>query len=389
MFVKRIGAIVTFLGLICCGCVRPRIQPWRLVKGDTTQVLVPPDVAKPELEQRTLKVRITPGNLPCPAGIGGIAIKERGKRLTLNVVTQSLRRQSAGGLAIWASEMEGTHCLAPGDGLKLADRIAESVPLDPALAFLLLHPDSRDTGEVDLGPPTRLQVVSPYWREAGRGMIDGPMAVAADSRNDRRLIVTANSTENLVGEETTLYALRPRGNQPGSTITPLYADVHIPAETGPTTERRPQPAINYLKFPDAAAYYRLFYKSSETGFTALIVAGRTPAELDQRTKTPGSERRCRLRREAHQRDVASAIPKDVAVNSMVAVTVNGAEVLVVRGAWIAWAIMAAGERQPNTILRSLSISKPWNGRSIPVAFDHGDSAILSMPLGGGEIISWR
>lgn len=84
-----------------------------------------------------------------------------------------------------------------------------------------------------------------------------------------------------------------------------------------------------------------------------------------------------------------AIPKDVAVNPLVSVTVNGAEVLVTRGAWVAGAIQAAGERQPKTLLRALTISKPWNGRMMPVAFDPQDAAILNMPLRGGEVVSWR
>jgi hypothetical protein len=219
-------------------------------------------------------------------------------------------------------------------------------------------------------------------------MIDGPMAVAADPRNDHYLIATANSTENLLGTETSLYALRPKARQAGYQITPVYADVHIQAENGQTTERRLQPAINYLKFPDVAAFYRLFYKSSQNVFTELVIAGRTPAELDQHTKileASGETATC----ERLGGEMCIEIPKDVALNPVVSVTVNGAEVLVRRGTRVVGALQATGERQPIAVLPTLAIHKPWNDRLIPVAFDPSDGTVLNMPLGGGEIISWR
>ena len=82
------------------------------------------------------------------------------------------------------------------------------------------------------------------------------------------------------------------------------------------------------------------------------------------------------------------IPKDVGVNPVISVMVNGAEVLVRRGTRVAGVIAAAGERQPQTLLGSLTISKPWNGRLMLVAFDPADAAILTVPLRGGEVVSW-
>ena len=86
---------------------------------------------------------------------------------------------------------------------------------------------------------------------------------------------------------------------------------------------------------------------------------------------------------------AIAIPKDVAVNPMFAVTVNGAELLAPRGARVSTAIVLAGQRQPGTILSTLTVRRTWKGRVVPVAFTSGDDAILNMPLKGGEVIAWR
>ncbi len=308
----------------------------------------------------------------------------RGKHARVTVSASSLKDQPTGGLASWASALEATHCLAPGEGLRLAGRVAESVPMDPWTALLLLAQDDRQTGEVDLRTEMRLQVVSPYWRQAGVGMVDGALTVEADPRNDRHLIATGNSNDNLVGEETSFYAIRPKSAKAGSTITPLYADVHL--QKG--TERKAQPEMNYFKFSDDAAFYRLFYKSTQTDFTGLLVAARTPAELDARTKdleASGDSASC----EKLSGGMCIAIPKDVAVNPMFAVTVNGAEVLAPRGGRVSTAVVLAGQRQPASILPTLKVGRTWKGRLIPVAFPTGDDAILNMPLKGGEVIAWR
>jgi hypothetical protein len=309
-----------------------------------------------------------------------IDIKVRRKHAHLTVTAKSLNEQPTGWLGSWASQLEERHCLAPGEGAKVAERIAESVSLDPAAAFRLLYRDDRQTGEVDIDSQIRLQVVSPFWREAGVGMIDGPFLSVTGT--DSHLIVTANSTDNLVGYETTLYGVQPKATRPGYTIKPLYADRHVQG----VTERRPEPAINYFHFPADAAFFRLFYESSRTDFTALVIAARTPAELDQRTRkleASGASASC----QTLSNDMCIAIPKDVAVNPLISVTVNGAEILVPRGATVGHAI--AFSRQPSPAVGQLTVYRPWNGRLMPVAFDLDDTAILRLVLRGSETISWH
>jgi hypothetical protein len=387
--ILRISLI--FAALLCTSCAahRPVTANWRLTKQGTSDVLIPPDVRAAGVLQRTLTANVAPGAINCPPDNEPIDLTVRGRHARVTVAAKSMEDQPTGALATWASKLEATQCLAPGEGIKLAGRIAESVPLDPTAAFRLLNTDDSRTGEVDLGPQTRLQVIRPWWRDDGAGMIGGPMTVTG---HDYHLTATANYTENLLGTETILYAFRPKAPGIGYSIVPLYADRRATAtpveKTGETTERTAQPAVDYLIFPNNASFYRLFYKSSRTEFTGFVLAARTPAELDRQTQvleasgdfascnTPGIE-------------MCIAIPKDVAVNPVISVSVNGAEVLVRRGLWVGGAIQVTGERQPNALLHSLTISKPWNGRLIPVAFDPTDAAILKMPLGGGEVISWR
>ncbi len=360
--------VTAFAFLACSGCaIRPPAS-WRLVKQNTGQVLVPPDVKAKDLARRTFTADLA-GSGPCPAATGVIDIVvikgRRGKSARVTVAAAKLNEQSPGWLASWGSQLEEQHCLAAGEGLKLAERIAESVPLDPAGAFHLLYRDDRKTGEVDIDQQIRLQVVSPLWREAGVGMIDGP--IQSVTGNDSHLTVTAKASDNLLGYETTLYAVQPRVAKAGYTIRPLYTDRHIQAANEATTERRPEPAINYFKFPADAAFYRLFYESTQTDFAALVVAGRTIAELDQRTRkleASGASASCKILND----DMCSAIPKDVAVNPSISVTVNGAEILAPRGATVGNLIRLPREQQAS-VLGKLTVSRPWNGRLVPVAFD--------------------
>lgn len=377
-------ALIGIACFACAGCVvhRPAIQSWRLVKQDSAEVLIPPDVKSADLARRTLKVEITSGGGSCAAGAGALSIRATGKRGRLTVTRDTLANEPSGWLREWATQMEEQDCVAPGEGLKLADRIAESVPLAPGAALHLLNTDERRSGEVEIGRYTRLQVVSPLWREPGVGlMAEGPYTVTGSGYS---LHVTGKSTDNLLGYETAVYSVQPRMTGIGFTIASLYADLRIQGRS----EHKPQPLINYLPFPPDAAFYRMFYKSGQNDYTALVVGARTPAELDHRTKmldASGVLASCAILRG----DMCITIPKAVAVNVLVSVTVNRAEVLIFRGGTVFQAIWRAGEHDPKSVLPQLRIRKPWNGRLIPVSFDPGDAAILQFTLSGGETISWK
>jgi hypothetical protein len=309
------------------------------------------------------------GHGACPP-----TIRLKGKRVFVTVSRDMLLEQPSGWLTAWATEMESQGCIAPGEGSMLAARIAESLPLDPALAFHLLYPNDRQTGQVDIAPPVRLQVVSPILRDTA-----APDASVIDtSGQGNTLTLTVKATDNLIGYETAWYAAQSKTAGIGFTIAPLYAERHIKSEM----ERTTQPANNYLRFPPDAAFYRLFYKSGQTDFTALVVAAPTRAELDRRTGI--------LNRAAASCDqLCVAIPRRVAINPMIPVTVNGAEVMVAWGANVAEAIRNAGEPRPEAVLPKLAVARLYNGRPAPVDFDHSSPAVLRLILIGGEVISWK
>jgi hypothetical protein len=365
-----------------CAQRRPAFQNWQFVRQHATHILVPPDITAPDLVERAFRVDIAKSCTRFPLSAGVINIEGRGKHAQLTVRRSGLENKPTGWLRAWASQLEDHGCVAPGGGFKLAERVVESVPLEPNVAFGLLYANDTQSGAVDVDPQTRLRVLSPFWREAGLGlMASGPHTVTGSGYT---LTVTGKSTDNLLCYESTIYAVKPKAARGGYGIAPLYTDRNIAG----TTERRPTPAVNYFQFPSEAGFYRLYYESWRNDFTALVIAARTPAELDQGTKkleTRGDSVSC----QELSGEMCVTIPKDVAVTPLISVTINGTEALVSRGTTIFNAIRVSGESQPNSILSSLSVYKPWNGRLIAITFDHADAGILDLVLRGDEMISWK
>jgi len=305
-----------------------------------------------------------------------IEVRERKNRIVVTVTRDALAKQPSGWLSAWAAGLETQGCLTPGEAMKLAERIAESVPLELNAAFRLLH-----GSEIDIGSQTRLEVVSPVFREA-----TPPEAFTLDpaetTGNGNALTVTVRASPNLIGFETAWYGIRPHASHTGFSIVPLHAERNVQGKIEPL----PGPATNAFAFPADAAFYRLFYKADQTEFTALAVAARTRAGLEERTRMLESgTASCKKLND----DLCLAIPKGVGVNAYVAVSVNGSEVVVPWPATVRAVIRKDGERDVQAILSRLVIRKDYGGQLVPVEFDRSRPAILGMILTGGESIAWK
>jgi hypothetical protein len=374
--VNRCSLVLALLGCTGCAARKPVFQTYRLVNENTTQVLIPPGVATAGVAKRTFTANVAEGGGRCLPSTGPVGIQVHKKRAHVSVERDTLIKQQPGWLYDWATGLESHGCLGPHEGWKLAKRIVESLPLEANTAFRLLY-----ASQMDVVPQVRIQVISPIL---GEGMPPGsPMSESVEtSGNGANMTLTAKPAVNLIGYETTWYAVRPKSRGIGFTIAPLYAERHIDREI----ERRPQPSINYLRFLPEAAFYRLYHKAGETEFTQLILAARTRAELEQRvTAFETGSASC----EKLNRELCIAIPKAVAINLCLPVTVNGAEIMVRWGANVGEAIRESGERQPNSVLPQLAVYKLYDGRPAAVEFDHASPAIFNLILTGGEAISWK
>lgn len=179
-----------------------------------------------------------------------------------------------------------------------------------------------------------------------------------------------------------MYTVQPKAGGMGVSIAPLYADRHI----GDTTERHQEPATNYFRFHAAVAFYRVFYEAEQTEYAALVIAAPTRAELDRRTKIleTGAASCGKLNNE-----LCVAVPKQVAINGLVPVTINGGQTWLAWGTTVGGAVRAAGYRDANLVLPKLAVYKPHYGKLVAVEFDRASPAILNLIVTGGEVISWR
>lgn len=372
------GCAIASAILACAGCSvhKPIFQTYRLSQQGAGQVLIPPGVASPDVAQRTFAADVTAGPGACASVVGAVGIRVRNKRIQVTVRRDFLVRQPPGWLGDWTAELESQGCLAAGEGPKLADRIAESLPLGPNMAFHLLH-----SSVLDFDPRVRLQLVRPILREGAAA--DAPTVGPVEhSGNGATLTVTAKSTADLIGYEKSWYAVQPKAKGSGFTIVPLYAERLING----VTERLPQSGLRYLQFGADAGYYRMFQKAGETEFTQFVIAAPTRTELERRSAVfeAGTASCDKVNSES-----CVAIPRAVAVNLLLPVTVNGAETMVRRGATLGEALRGAGAPRPDLILPQLAVERPYHGQPAVVEFDRTSPAILDLLLIGGEIISWR
>jgi hypothetical protein len=160
-----------------------------------------------------------------------IGVRRKGARAEFTVDCDALSRQSPGWLASWSAKAEEDGCVPPDGGLELAGRVLSAGPLGLNMPYRLLHADQARSGYLDLGPETRLQVVTPI------GAQEAASEILRAEGSDSSITVTAKSAPGLIGVETAWYAVR------GNGIVPLRAEARIGGEI----ERRTGPARNLFE----------------------------------------------------------------------------------------------------------------------------------------------
>jgi len=370
--------------LLSAGCAARGPQTWRLVPQDRGQVLVPPGIRAPAVTQATFGAAAPSWRIPCAPAGNAVTVQKRGKRIRVTVARDALLKQPAGWLAEWTASAEAQGCLAPGAGLEFAMRILDSVPLDPSAAYRLLHGGSVAKGYIDLGPESRLQVVSPIMKQ-GADPNAPVIETVTTSGEGNQLAVAIRTSDALLGIETAWYTFQPQADHNGARIVALSAERTIGGKTEPAAA----PLTNYLQFAPGARFFRLYYKAdiADNATTEIILAAPTRAELDRRTRALATDStQCRQ----SDPEMCVVIPRRVAVNPFMVVTVNGAEVRLTSGSRVRDAVRTGrGPRRLQEVLPQLAVSKPFAGKLAPVEFDRASQDIFNLMLLGGETISWK
>jgi hypothetical protein len=212
---------------------------------------------------------------------------------------------------------------------------------------------------------------------------DAPLIESSSSVsvNGTRVDIDGRFTQSVLGYEMTWYSAEPKTALAGVSVAPMTTERHLNGQT----QRVSSPMRNYFQALSPAGFYGVFYKGGQTEFTAIIVGGITRAELDRRIKSLEAGASC----ETLNTGMCVTIPKRVAINPTVLVTINGAEMFLNWGATVGSAIRAGGEQRFSDILPQLRVYKPYRDRLTTLQFLPSDSAILDLILTGGESISWK
>jgi hypothetical protein len=364
------------------GCAARGPQAYRLIPDGRVRTLVPPGVKGRE-SRATIVATVRAWWPGCAPESDAIAVRGRKTQVRLTVNAGALAQKPAGWLAEWLAAAEAQGCLTGRESSDLATRILEAAPLDPAAAYRLLHDGTIQKGYIDLGAETRLQVVTPIMK-AGAAPDAPILETVGVSGSGNQLNVAVRSAENLTGIETAWYGFQPRPGEDGWKIAPLAVEHRIQGRL----EAAAAALTNYFVFSAAAAHYRLFYKTDPTdnGITEIILAAPTRAELEKRTRALATDSSLCTKTDP---DFCVVIPRRVAVNPFVAVTINGTEALLPVGSTVRRAIQTVDARAnvPEIVPR-LQLLKPHRGKLTPVEFDRRGQEVLDVTLLGGESMSW-
>lgn len=366
------------IALIFSGCA-PKRNSYSLVKSNSGLVLLPPRVAQPDAASTRITDVAAGSGTACPDGGDAVRATIRGRRVRIDVQRQALASRPQGWLWNWTAEAERSGCLAAGTGLRAMSRIVESVPLDPRVAQRLMRSDGR-VSWVEIGPESRLQVVTPILRE-GSAADATMMETTSVTGSGNALNVEVKAADALLGFETAWFGVVPKSGGPGFGLSPMSVERTIDGRTEPAST----PLATYLRFPPESNFYRLFFKADVEGnaVTQMVITAATRAELDARTKAIDADAsRC-----AAGDGLCVAVPRRAAINVWMAVWVNGREVRV-RGGTVRNAIEAAGEKDAARVMPTLTIERRYGGAFALVEFDRSGTEILDVPLLGGERIAW-
>ena len=371
-----LGAFLALtLASTACAVRQPRPAAYRYVN----HILIPPGVKDANVSERKFSI---PTTANCSASEDGVRIHRGGRSVRVTVDRTALVAHPPGWLSAWGASLEKQGCLPVGDGLALANRITETLPLDPKAAYDLLHASVTTDGYIDLGPQHRLQVTAPIFRQ-GANSDASAIESSTASEQGGKLTVQMRASSDFLGYETAWYAVERNANRAGARIVPISIEDHIDGNTS----RADKPRFNYFQFASDAAYYRLFYltRLSQADHDIDVLAASTRAGLEEQTKRletdPGM---C----SQNVSRTCAAVPREIAVTPYVLVTVNGLEKTIPVGGTVRAALKAAGVSLAEGVLPTLQVQRGYAGRLTPVIFDRARPDILDLLLTGGEEIRW-
>jgi hypothetical protein len=250
--------------------------------------------------------------------------------------------------------LEENGCLHPGEGETLAVNIAEKLPFQPFISYLL-HFGAFDVNQfVDLTPDFRLRVVYPTY------------SADKDSK-----------TTEIKGVDTVYYEI---------VSDQKDGRVRISRAIGkdPSQDRLASP------FSSSPAYFRLFLRkslSSKNPVTVAIVLSSTDRKnLDEATKQLDADVEPSCRAVASSSASCVMFPPLTGVNAEIRVRANGKDAYAELGARVDQLLHELGT---DDIPQSVQIRRLFDKRLVSIRVDSDNKDLLALVLMPGDVINYR
>jgi hypothetical protein len=247
-------------------------------------------------------------------------------------------------------------CLSDKDAPLLLQRLIDNLPLPSGTAYRMRYGEYPMDGYLDLDSKFRLRAVEPI-REQGQ----------------------------VVGFKTSFYPLVPTPDG-GVRATAGESETNLKAVIthGPATDSE------VLHMPPHTTWVRLFLRTwSETQDRRIaLIAAATPRELALASKAfeANPEGFC-----AHASTLNAAcigVPKDMVLGPELRVRANGTDQYAPVGGHIGDVLRSMNIRNGAELVKTMRVSRPYEGKLVPVEFDRANNDVLSLVLMGGEEITW-
>ena len=394
---NSLGA-ATILGvaaIFLAGC-SPAVHGYMLSHQSSTEILVPPGVtlpAKGTLEVRLLKAR----KRPFPAGgcdidRTPIGIQWRGNTAYLRAKPDSdllgfgKNRvneppvaldprgsihgqpialdpvQYINGLRADLRALEENGCLHRGEGQALAASIAEKLPFQPFLAYVLRFGAFDLNQFIDLTPDFRLRVVYPVYADEDH-----------------------SQTKEIKGVQTVYYEIVPDKVNGQVRITQAGADS---SQNGSSPQGSARQVASPL--PHSFAYFRLFLKKSQSSkdpvTVAIILSSTDRKNLDDATQELNAEAEPSCQGVTSPNATCIMFPMLTGVNAEIRVKVNGQEVFARLGAQVGEVVREAGSDDTAPLVQ---VRRLFDKRLVPVKVDRDNRDILGLILMPGDVITYH
>ena len=343
-------------------------------------MLVPPDVRDPLGNAVALTLRPAARQTECPAPGPGIDVTTGRNKVRVSIRQQAFAGRQGGWLLRWADALGDKGCLPRGSELRFVRTVLEALPLGVRETYAVAFGQPVTSRFTDFHPGRILKIVGPVLRdEAERADLKVEAAVQDGFRG---LSLQVRSSENLLGYEESRYVI---ATDAAGDLRLDHDHTRLHRNGEMTVPERP--TATDAGFVPGGRFLRMIYltRVAETGdHDVLLVSGATRTELEARSEAVSDDPG--MCQESRSGDWCTRVSRDLSLNVFVTVTLNGIEVDTAPGIPLGQFLHNGFGLGAPAVPDELQVRRPYRNRMAAVEFDPRSTAILSLPLLGGERI---